>query len=430
MRVPPPVRSLVTAAALQLLLPLLLPAAGTAGDRGGAGDGRPARPGPLVTRSAPERVPPSSAARSHAAPPPARVGTPAAATPAQRARAVLAHLTLDQQVGQLIMAGVPATDPAAAAALVTRYHVGEVFLGGRSAVGVAVTAARVAALRRVATRSAAPTGRVGLWVATDQEGGAVQVLGGPGFSTIPSAVTQSTRSTAALRADSALWARQLARAGLDVDLAPVTDVVPGDPALNPPIGVFRREYGRTAAAVERAVPAVVAGYADAGVTATLKHFPGLGQVTANTDTTPDVVDTRTTRSAATEATWRAGIAAGAGLVMVSSARYARIDPAHLAPFSTTVVTGMLRGDLHWRGVVISDDLGAARAVASVAPGGRALAFVQAGGDVVLTVDPTVVPAMVAALLAHARAVPGFRTRIGASALRVLTLKAEMGLLPS
>ena len=183
----------------------------------------------------------------------------------------------------------------------------------------------------------------------------------------------------------------LARAGVNVDLAPVTDVVPGDPTKNPPIGYFHREYGRTAGAVERAVSAVVPGYTSAGVAATLKHFPGLGKVTANTDTTANVVDRVTQRSALTEGPWRSGIAAGAGLVMISSAHYARIDAHHIAAFSPIVITGMLRDDLGYTGVVISDDLGNAVAVAAVEPGQRAVSFITAGGDVVLTVNAALVP---------------------------------------
>lgn len=344
--------------------------------------------------------------------------------PAVRAAAIVRRLSPAQQVGQLIMVGAPAADPTQAAALVRRFHLGGVLLAGRSSLGVAATAARVTALRRAVASPTSPR----LWVAANQEGGFVQTLDGPGFSTIPTAQAQWALTGPELLAASALWARQLSRAGIDVDLAPVTDVVPGPPQDNPPIGLLQREYGRTPNDVEWAVARVVRGYATAGITATLKHFPGLGKVAANTDTHADVTDLITTRSALTEQPWRTGIAAGAGLVMISSARYARIDPRHLAVFSPTIITGMLRGDLRWTSVVISDDLGVAAAVAAVAPGLRAVAFIQAGGDVVLTADPAVVPEMVGALLARARVSPAFRAMIGAAVLRVLTRKARMGLL--
>jgi beta-N-acetylhexosaminidase len=351
----------------------------------------------------------------------------ASGTAAARARAAAARMSPAQQVGQLLMVGAPATDPEQIAVLVRRHHVGGVLLDGRSTLGVTATAAQVAGLRRAV--GSPGTSGAGLWVATNQEGGFVQTLGGPGFSTIPTAQAQWALTGPELVAASALWARQLARAGVDVNLAPVTDVVPGNPLDNPPIGALEREYGRTPDDVEWAVAKVVQGYASAGVTATLKHFPGLGKVTANTDTHADVVDPITTRSALTEQPWRTGITAGAGLVMVASARYARIDPRHLAVFSSTIITGMLRGDLGWTGVVISDDLGPAVAVAAVAPGLRAVSFVAAGGDVVLTADPNLVPEMAAAVLARGHASPAFGALISAAVVRVLTRKAVMGLLP-
>ena len=139
------------------------------------------------------------------------VAAATAATPAQRAAAALRRMTFAQQVGQLIMAGVPATDPGQAASLVTRWHVGQVFLARRSYAGVTATAAGTAALQRLAAASNGPTARVGLWIATDQEGGLVQVLNGPGFSVIPSAVEQSALASGPLRADSALWAPPTSR---------------------------------------------------------------------------------------------------------------------------------------------------------------------------------------------------------------------------
>jgi beta-N-acetylhexosaminidase len=90
---------------------------------------------------------------------------------------------------------------------------------------------------------------------------------------------------------------------------------------------------------------------------------------------------------------------------------------------------ILRGDLGFDGVVVSDDLAHARQVAAVPPAERALRFLRAGGDLVLSVDPAPVPAMYGAVLRRARTDPDFRARVAASALRVLTLKQQQGLLP-
>src|SRR5450756_282320 len=85
---------------------------------------------------------------------------------------------------------------------------------------------------------------------------------------------------------------------------------------------------------------------------------GLGRVASNTDFAAEVVDSVTTADDPYLDSFRAAIDAGVPLVMVALATYTRIDPAHLAAFSPVVIGGLLRGDLGFQGVVVSDDLGA------------------------------------------------------------------------
>ena len=89
---------------------------------------------------------------------------------------------------------------------------------------------------------------------------------------------------------------------------------------------------------------------------------------------------------------------------------------------------MLRGDLQFRGVVISDDVGGAAQVAAFSPGTRAVDFVAAGGDVLLTVNPAQIPEMTAAVLARAKSDQAFRAEVDTAALRVLQAKQARGLL--
>ncbi len=121
----------------------------------------------------------------------------------------------------------------------------------------------------------------------------MQVLSGSGFSTMPSGLTQGTWSTSTLQAAARTWGGQLAQAGVNTNLAPVMDTVPAG-FDNPPIGGFDREYGHTPSVVGSHGTAFAAGMAAAGVFATIKHFPGLGRVSANPDTTAHVTDTVTT----------------------------------------------------------------------------------------------------------------------------------------
>ena len=114
--------------------------------------------------------------------------------------------------------------------------------------------------------------------------------------------------------------------------------------------------------------------------------------------------------------------------MISLATYERIDPRHLAAFSPAVMTGMLRVDLGYRGLVISDALGAA-AVASIPPATRALDFVGAGGDMIVVNQLVPAVQMAQALASAAAQGPGFRDRVNDAVLRVLRTKEAMGLLP-
>lgn len=337
-------------------------------------------------------------------------------------------MSLAQQVGQLVMVGGQASGVSGTTlAAISRYHVGNAMLTGRSSAGVAATARVSASLQRRATDDA--TAAVPLLIATDQEGGAVQVLSGSGLSDIPAALTQGGWSAGLLQSRARTWAGQLRAAGVRVDLAPVADTVPaGTASSNPPIGRFDRQFGSDTGAVAEDVVAFVRGMGQAGVVTTPKHFPGLGRVRGNTDTTAGVTDDVTTRTSSYLDPWKRAIGAGAQVVMVSTAIYSRLDPGRPAAFSRPVVTGLLRDDLGFDGVVISDDLGRAAQVQRWSPGSRAVQMIQAGGDLVLTVDPSQAAPMVQALLAQARADAAFRAQVRTSALRVLRLKASLGLL--
>ncbi|GGC80561.1 hypothetical protein GCM10011512_04150 [Tersicoccus solisilvae] len=324
----------------------------------------------------------------------------------------------------MVANGATAVDPAVTA-LIRGRHIGNVMLSGRSSLGVGPTSAVSRALQAAA---GAPTGGYRLAVGTDQEGGAVQVLNGPGFSPIPTGLTQGTWSDATLRASARDWGHQLLLAGVTVDLAPVADTVPSPQFApqNAPIGAFSRQYGYSPAVVSAKTRAFSGGLVDAGVAAVPKHFPGLGRVTGNTDTTAGVTDGVTTRTDPSLQPFRDQIAAGARWMMVSTAYYSRIDPAHPAAFSPTVLSSMLRSDLGFTGVTISDDLCNARQVAAWTPAQRALAFLDAGGTMVLCASPAMTAQMYDAVLQRARTDAAFAAKVNKAALTVTRVKATSG----
>jgi beta-N-acetylhexosaminidase len=340
----------------------------------------------------------------------------------------LAGMSEAQRIGQLLMVGFDTAAPLGSLDdLVEKQHVGNViYLGGwDGADKVRRTSRHLQGLV-----SDASTSDVGLLVAADQEGGEVHQLRGQGFTWPPSALEQAQMSPAALTKAARGWAEELRAVGVNVNLAPVTDTVPADLGrANQPIGRWGREYGSTPEAVTRSATAFLRGMLAGGVEPTVKHFPGIGRIRNNTDfDATGITDDVTDADDPYLEPFQAGIDAGAGLVMVGSARYTKLDKGVPAMFSAPVVTDLLRERMGYDGVVVTDDVNAVAVRATPAPQ-RAVEVVRAGGDIVLTGDASLAPSMAKALAAEAKADETFADRLDASAERVLRLKHRMGLLP-
>ena len=388
-------------------------------------------PGSSSAGSSPSAKPQApEPATSSAAPSPTAAASPApsATATATATDGALAGWSLEEKVGQLMMVGVDAQAPKQSSnEAVDTHHVGNIFIAGRTTAGSQATQKVISSF----TSKVGPgtTHATPMLVATDQEGGEVQVLAGSGFSDIPSALDQSAQPRDQLVASARTWGKELADVGVNMNLAPVADLVDiARPASNEPIGRWGREYGHDAATVSSQAGAFAEGMQASKVIPTYKHFPGLGRVKDNTDTSAGVVDSTTTRSSDTAVSviFGAAIAAGAPVIMVSSATSSLIDPSAPAVFSSTIVTDMLRREMGFSGVVITDDVSAAVQVQDVSAGDRAVRAIRAGCDLVLaSADPTVAADMVKALIATARSDPAFAARVDESATRVLNLKKSL-----
>lgn len=338
--------------------------------------------------------------------------------------AVAGRLSVEEQVGQLFMVGIPATAttvPSGVRALLAAGKVGAVILVGNTTGGVTQVSQLTGAIASISPRTP-------IVVAVDQEGGLVQHLQGEGFEKMPSALEQAKLPDAEIRTRSGVWGNQLLQAGVMYNLAPVADTVPANLGSgNKPIGALQRGFGSDPKVVGAKVTAAVTGYREAGVATSLKHFPNLGNVTGNTDHTRTVVDGVTGPDSPAIEAFRAGIAAGATSVMISNAVYTKIDAGTPAVFSKRVI-GLLRDGLKYDGVIISDDLGAAAAVGSTPVEDRGVMFLDAGGDLVINVDASSIEAMVAQAIARAKTDTGFAGSVQQKAARVLALKTAVGLL--
>jgi beta-N-acetylhexosaminidase len=332
----------------------------------------------------------------------------------------------EQLVGQLFVLGL-ANDrlgPGEIAAI-KDHHFGSVTFVVTTTEGAASIKSTTDAVQSLAPGS---TASIGFFVAANQEGGQIQALRGPGFSTIPSAVVQGRLDPSTLKRDAATWGRELLSAGVNFNFAPVMDVVPpGTDAQNQPIGVLEREFGHDPTTVGRQGVAFLRGMKQARVTTSAKHFPGLGRVEGNTDFTADVVDEVTTPGDPYLQPFQDAIDAGVPFVMVALATYTRIDPDHLAVFSPTVI-GLLRHDMRFDGVIVSDEIGNAEAVQSIPAGKRAVDFIAAGGDMIIskTVPPAVT--MAKAILARLAGDGTFRGTVNEAVTRILESKRTAGLL--
>ena len=300
-------------------------------------------------------------------------------SPAAKASRAIATMSLDERAGQLIMAPM--------------------FAGGNQ-----------------------------LIVSTDQEGGQVQHLKGSGFDTMPSAVAQGQMSADTLRSSAKTWGGQLKQAGINVDLAPVLGTVQVKRSSNAPIGALNRDFGLDSNGNAQHGIAFVEGMRDAGVGATVKHYPGLGAVTGNTDfTTEGILDTTTTLDGEQIGAFNTTIKqAKPAMVMMSLATYQRIDSSAPAAFSSKIIDGTLRGSVGYDGVVISDSLSAA-AVSGIATKDLGVRLVDAGGDLACIGDTSYVTPILDGIIARAQSDPAFAKKVTASATRVMTLKYQMGL---
>lgn len=208
-------------------------------------------------------------------------------------------------------------------------------------------------LRRLTGQIRAAAGRP-IFIAVDMEGGKVQRLKERhGFQAFPSAEELGRGSPAETRAEAARMGRELAEMGLNLDMAPVVDLNLNPD--NPVIGKLGRSFGPDPEQVAAQAGAFIQGLAEHGVLACCKHFPGHGSSQADSHLgLTDVTDAW--RRSELEP-YRLLIARGlTPMIMTAHIFNARLDPERPATLSKAVISGLLRGELGFDGVVVSDDM--------------------------------------------------------------------------
>jgi len=370
--------------------------------------------------------------------------TTAGATPPPEApgsiHALLARMTPAEKVGQLFVTyayGDTATTTAPSytaqnqalygvdngAELVDKYHLGGVIYFTWA--GNLANPTQIATLSNGLQSAAAQADGIPLLVSTDQEGGTVTRIGAPLAVSPGNMAIGATFSPLDSFSMSKATGAQLAALGINVDDAPVIDTNT-NPA-NTADGT--RAFGDQPDQVAALGAASILGYQSAGVAATAKHFPGLGSTSVNTDNGIAVTDqTRADFDRNDLPAFRAAIASGVDEIMAAHIVAPALDPSGApASLSKPIVTGLLRNELHYDGVVVTDALEAA-ALQDVPPAQRAVQAVLAGDDELLM--PTDLQASEDAVLAAVESGEISRARLDQSVIRILTLKQKLGLFTS
>ncbi|HKO33013.1 MAG TPA: glycoside hydrolase family 3 N-terminal domain-containing protein [Candidatus Limnocylindria bacterium] len=306
----------------------------------------------LPTPSATPRPIPSGSAGASLAPQPTPTPTPA-------------EISLRAKIGQMLLVGFRGTDADSASAVLA--DIRDRGLGGvvlfsvdqptgsavRNIVSPEQLATLTTTLQDAAGTSAPPLAP--LLIAVDQEGGQVARLG-PDHGFPPTVSAAELGAKGNLRATQRAGrdiARTLRRAGINLNLAPVVDLNLNP--TNPIIGALDRSFGADPELVHLQAAAFIRGHRDIGVQTTLKHFPGHGSSVG--DTHLGVVDVSDTWQPVELAPFGDLIADGlAEAILTAHVFNANLDPEHPATLSAPTIDGILRRQLGWDGVVISDDM--------------------------------------------------------------------------
>lgn len=319
------------------------------------------------------------------------------------------ELALSQEVGQLIVMSFKGTvaPPYVLAALRERRAAGVILFRGN------VSSPRQL---RTLTRQLSRAGSNPV-IAVDQEGGSIRIV--PWAPPVASAPEQAEAGKVGQDARAAATA--LRSAGITVSLAPVADV----PSV-PRAALAGRSFSRRPERASEAVAAAVAGWRAGGIAPTAKHFPGLGGARVNTDErSVTIARTRSQIEVGDLTPFRAAIRAGAPIVMISHARYPALDGHRIASQSRAIIEGLLRGELGFRGVTMTDSMEAQASLATGSITAVSERAVRAGADLLLLTGRGSYRPVYRHLLAKARHSASFRERVREAAARVLALRAGL-----
>ncbi|MGW0930579.1 glycoside hydrolase family 3 protein [Streptomyces sp. NPDC002644] len=356
-------------------------------------------------------------------------------------RRILSTMSVEAKIGQLFVPyfyGTSATSPSqydqernlkelgvrTVAELIAKYHVGGVIFFSGWANNIQ-DPRQVAALSDGVQRAslALPTPVPSL-ISIDQEHGA-NVRIGSGATQLPGAMALGAgRSLSDARTAGRISGAELAALGIHQNFAPVADVNvnPANPIIN------IRSFGADPGEVSRMVAAQVRGYQQAGVVACAKHFPGHGDTAEDSHTgLPVITHTREEWDRVDAPPFRAAIAAGVDSIMTAHLQVPALDPSNEpATLSPAILQGVLRGELGFDGVIVTDALNMRGVRTKYGDDRVPVLALKAGADQLLF--PPAIDVAFNGVLAAVRSGEITEERLDESVLRILRLKDKVGLL--
>jgi len=334
---------------------------------------------------------------------------------------LLDSLPLRARIAQLVMPWIPGTPAATDASLALAWRWIDSLQVGGIIVSVGTPLEVAAKLNGLQRRSQLP-----LLISTDLEGGtAIRFSGGTPFPTNMGVAAGGSESDA--YAMGRVTATEGRAVGIHLTFSPVADVNnnPANPIIN------TRAFGADPAMVGRFVAATVRGIQDAGLLATAKHFPGHGDTGTDSHLAMPVVLADWARLDSLELVpFRAAIRAGVAAVMSAHIALPTVDggPSRPATLAPSILTGVLRDSLGFRGLVVTDALDMGALIQLYGPGESAVLAFLAGSDLLL--QPTDPFAVVNAMEAAVRSGRISPERLDQSVRRVLEIKERLGLFES
>lgn len=349
------------------------------------------------------------------------VGQKLCIPPVDIAAELLAGMTLDEKIGQMVIAGFDGYEVNDnVRSLVRNFHIGGFILYSRNVQSTGQLLALINWLKITNSSNKAP-----IFVSVDEEGGRVSRMPAE-FVNIPAmgSIGRVNDSSLAYRVGK-VTAEMIRSFGFNMDFAPVLDI--NSNPNNPVIG--DRSFGSTPEIVSRLGVQAMLGIRDGGAIPVVKHFPGHGDTAVDSHTALPAVIYDLNRLESFEfVPFKAAINNGADAVMVGHILLTQVDPANPSSMSKTVITDILRNQLGFQGIVITDDMTMGAITKNYDLAEAAVKSVNAGSDIILLSGGYNNEVKVLNALRNAAAngsIP--MSRINGSVYRILRLKLKYNL---